>query len=85
MRTLRTETEIEPMPIAANLEQVKNPCRTMAPQYHPIWGHSCQAIQSINTEYRYGVASSITFYAGAAFAAMALILLLNFFHSRHWT
>ena len=29
--------------------------------------------------------ASATFYAGAAFAGIALLLLLNFFHSRHWT
>ena len=29
--------------------------------------------------------ASVTFYAGAAFAGIALLLLLNFFHSRHWT
>lgn len=28
--------------------------------------------------------ASITFYAGAAFAVMALLLLLVFFRSRHW-
>jgi len=29
--------------------------------------------------------AATTFYAGAAFAGIALLLLLNFFHSRHWT
>ena len=29
--------------------------------------------------------ASTTFYVGAAFAGIALFLLLNFFHSRHWT
>jgi len=29
--------------------------------------------------------ASTTFYTGAAFAGIALLLLLKFFHSRHWT
>lgn len=29
--------------------------------------------------------AATTFYAGAAFAGIALLLLLNLFHSRHWT